>query len=100
VLPSLNEGISNTILEAMACARAVVASRVGGNAELVQDGWTGTLYPAGDLDALAAVLADYLRQPELAAIQGSRAREVVQTRFALNAMVRRYAELYTHVLTS
>ena len=48
VLPSRGEGISNTILEAMACALPVIATRVGGNAELIEDGVTGQLVAAAD----------------------------------------------------
>ena len=65
VLPSLNEGISNTILEAMASGVPVLASRVGGNVELVDDGITGSLFQAGDVPALAAQLERYLTDAAL-----------------------------------
>jgi glycosyltransferase involved in cell wall biosynthesis len=98
VLPSLNEGISNTILEAMASARPVVAARVGGNAELVAHGATGLLYEPGDRDGLAQALARYAAEPELRARHGRAARERVLERFSLEAMVGRYADFYDELL--
>ena len=60
VLPSLGEGISNTVLEAMASGLPVVATAVGGNVELVEEGFNGSLVPVGDhlalSDAMAALL--------------------------------------------
>lgn len=94
VLPSLNEGISNTILEAMACGLPVLATQVGGNPELVLDGDTGTLIPAADTAALAAALAAYLQSPTLAKTQGQAGRQRVQQHFALQRMVHQYATLY------
>src|SRR6185503_4469668 len=60
-LPSLGEGISNTILEAMASRLPVVASRVGGNDELIESGMTGLLVPPSDPVALADALLSYYR---------------------------------------
>ena len=71
VLPSLGEGISNTVLEAMAAALPVVATRVGGNPELVADGESGELVPVGDVHALATALMALLDDPERAVRQGS-----------------------------
>ncbi len=56
VLPSLAEGISNTLLEAMSCGLPAIATAVGGNPELVEDGKTGTLIPAGNSNALSKTL--------------------------------------------
>ncbi len=98
VLPSLAEGISNTILEAMACGLPVVATRVGGNPELVIEGKTGMLVPAADPVALADALANYLRNPGLAKQHGAAGRERVVREFSLNAMVQRYVSVYDEVL--
>lgn len=94
VLPSLAEGISNTILEAMACALPVVATRVGGNPELVDDGATGRLVPQGDSDALAAAMVHYFDDAAMARRHGSAARSAVMRRFSLDRMVEDYHALY------
>lgn len=98
VLPSLAEGISNTILEAMACGLPVVATRVGGNPELVIEGETGMLVPAADPAALAGALGNYLRDPSLARRHGRASRERVEREFSLHAMVQRYLAVYDDVL--
>ncbi len=94
VLPSRGEGISNTILEAMACALPVVATRVGGNAELVEDGVSGQLVPAADPHTLAQAILDYFAQPELGRQHGHAARHRVEQNFSLDRMVDRYHQLY------
>jgi sugar transferase (PEP-CTERM/EpsH1 system associated) len=94
VLPSLAEGISNTILEAMASALPVIATRVGGNPELVDDGATGTLVPVGDREALSAALGMYLDGPALRARQGRAGRQRVVESFGLDRMAEGYRHLY------
>jgi glycosyltransferase involved in cell wall biosynthesis len=75
VLPSLSEGLPVVLLEAMACGRAIVATRVGGIPEVLEDGRTGVLVAAGDPDALADALADLLDRPEFATALGRTAAE-------------------------
>ncbi|MGB5104086.1 MAG: TIGR03088 family PEP-CTERM/XrtA system glycosyltransferase, partial [Steroidobacteraceae bacterium] len=87
VLPSINEGISNTILEAMATGLPVVAGRVGGNPELVEDGVTGRLYDPVVPDALEHALLPYLADPSLRRAHGTAARARVVQNFSLDAMV-------------
>jgi sugar transferase (PEP-CTERM/EpsH1 system associated) len=97
-LPSLAEGISNTILEAMASALPVLATRVGANAELVQDGSTGLVVPAGDAAALAAGIVRLAASPERAVAMGREGRASVERRFSLQAMVLAYQGVYEQVL--
>jgi sugar transferase (PEP-CTERM/EpsH1 system associated) len=98
VLPSIAEGISNTILEAMASALPVVATDVGGNVELLADGVTGRLVPSRDADTMAQALLDDFRTPELARERGRRARLDVERRFTLDGMVAAYGDLYERLL--
>ena len=98
VLPSIAEGISNTILEAMACGLPVVASRVGGNPELVKDGETGFLFCAGDVQALAGRLNQYLQHSDLRGEHGKAARARIEREFSLAAMVDKYDRLYRSIL--
>lgn len=100
VLPSLAEGISNTILEAMACGLPVVATRVGGNAELVDDGRTGTLVASDDASAMAEALAGYAMEPDRATVQGAASRRRAVDRFSIDAMVASYAALYDGLLAA
>lgn len=97
-LPSRAEGISNTILEAMASGLPVVATRVGGNAELVSEGRTGHLVPPGDPAALATALADLLTEPRRSMTMGQQARDVAERQFSLQAMVARYQAVYDQQL--
>lgn len=99
VLPSRNEGISNTILEAMATGLPVVATRVGGNPELVEDGLTGALVPPGDVNALAAALGRYRDGPEGARTHGEAGRARVLERFAVDRMVGSYEAVWARVAT-
>jgi len=98
VLPSLAEGISNTLLEAMASGLPVIATRVGGNAELMEEGMTGRLVPRADPEALATEILRYFDDPQLARRHGGAGRSLVEKRFSLDLMVRRYDELYASVL--
>jgi sugar transferase (PEP-CTERM/EpsH1 system associated) len=98
VLPSLGEGISNTILEAMASGLPVIATNVGGNPELVIEGETGSLVPPADIDALARCMADYVADDEMRARRGRAGRERVVAYFSIDGMVEGYRELYRGTL--
>jgi len=93
-LPSIAEGTPVTILEAMACGLPVVASRVGGIPEVVQEGVTGLMPPPSDAEALARALAVYVDDPQLAARHGAAGRERVEKSNSIAAMVAGYAGLY------
>lgn len=98
VLPSQNEGISNTILEAMASGRPVVAGRVGGNAELIEPGVGGSLYDPHDPAALGAAIGRYLDDGALRVAHGAAARERCLRAFAMDSMVQAYTGLYDGLL--
>lgn len=98
VLPSLGEGISNTLLEAMATGLPVVATRVGGNPELVVENVTGQLVPSADIEAMAQALLIYVRDPVLRANHGTAARTLVNQKYSLTAMVNGYLSVYDIVL--
>jgi sugar transferase (PEP-CTERM/EpsH1 system associated) len=98
VLPSLNEGISNTLLEAMACGVPVVANRVGGNPELIDDRVTGLLVDAGDNQRMAEAIATLVLDDKLRATMAAAARQRAVAEFSLETMVQRYDDLYREVL--
>ncbi|MDR2838997.1 MAG: TIGR03088 family PEP-CTERM/XrtA system glycosyltransferase [Azonexus sp.] len=98
VLPSLAEGISNTILEAMACGLPVIATAVGGNADLVAAGVTGEIIPAADPEALAQAIVRLASDPEAARVMGAAGRQRVEEKFSLTAMVAAYQDTYDQLL--
>jgi sugar transferase (PEP-CTERM/EpsH1 system associated) len=98
-LTSKNEGISNTVLEAMACGVPVVVSRVGGNPEIVVDGRTGYLYEAGNLDELVGLIDQLVSDREHRLEKGSGARQHVLENFSIETMVRRYEQTYLEAFT-
>ena len=94
VLPSLSEGISNTILEAMASRLPVLATARGGNVELVEEGQNGRLFEPGDVPALTRLLAEYLDDPARRRAHADTARRRALERFSLDAMVASYQAVY------
>ena len=98
VLSSVWEGMSNSLLEAMAAGRPVVATRVGGNPEVVVDGETGLLVPPRDARALADATVRLLRDRELARRFGDAGRRRVESQFTLERMVHRMEDLYDDLL--
>ena len=100
VLPSKAEGLPNAVLEYLAVGLPTVASRVGGNAEIVQDGKTGMLVPPEDSAALAEALLRLLRDPELAASLAKNGREYVASEFSFQRMIQNTDQLYTELLQS
>jgi glycosyltransferase involved in cell wall biosynthesis len=97
VLHSLSEALSNSLMEAMACGCAMVASRVGGNPELVAHERTGLLFPAGQPQALATALALLMRNDALRCNLAAGAGTFIRS-FTLEASVRRMEAIYTAML--
>jgi glycosyltransferase involved in cell wall biosynthesis len=100
VLPSHSEGVSLTVLEAMARGLPVVTTRVGGSPEVVNDPATGLLVPAGDADALASALVRVWSDPQTGERMGRAGRERVEQAFDVRTMTRRYEALYHELLAS
>jgi L-malate glycosyltransferase len=98
VHPSLTEGLSNVILEAMAAGIPVVATRVGGNPELVQDGRTGFLVPPENAEAIADAICRLLDQPPMAQAFGEAARQRVIDEFSIERMLSKTENLYFRLL--
>jgi glycosyltransferase involved in cell wall biosynthesis len=94
VLPSQSEGLSLTLLEAMACGLPIVTTRVGGSPEVVRDDVNGLLVPPAQPAPMAAALQRLWRQPALLQQYGALGRERVERDFDVRAMVARYESLY------
>jgi glycosyltransferase involved in cell wall biosynthesis len=94
LMPSLHEGLPYTLLEAMALGIPVIASRVGGLAEVIEDGRTGLLLPPEDAPALAAAIRQLQRDAGLRARLGAAALEIQRSRYSLNAMTESYLRVY------
>jgi glycosyltransferase involved in cell wall biosynthesis len=97
-LCSSAEGLSNALMEAMAARLPVIATRVGGNPELVHEGENGRLVPYGDPRALADALTRLLRAPETARAMGQKGRERVERELTLERMADGYGALYRRLL--
>jgi sugar transferase (PEP-CTERM/EpsH1 system associated) len=95
VLPSQSEGISLTLLEAMARGLPVVTTRVGGNPEVVEAGVTGLLVPATDPAALAEAIQGLLADPDRGRVMGLAGRQRVENSFDIHKMMRQYEAIYT-----
>ena len=97
-LPSKGEGLANALMEAMAAGLPAVATDVGGNAELVENGVTGYVVPSGDAHALAARLCDLLSDRQAARRMGAAARRKANRELSLSAMSEGYRNLYCRIL--
>ena len=100
VLPSRAEGISNTLLEAMACGLPTIATDVGGNGELITEGETGWLVPPENPHAMAAAMERISNDSSLRQAMSAAARKRVETNFSLDVMVRNYLQVYDSALVS
>jgi L-malate glycosyltransferase len=100
VLPSLSEGLSNSLLEAMVAGVPVIATRVGGTPEAVEDGHNGLLIPPADLDALIRAMKFLLDNPQTRRRMGEEGRRRVLSRFSVEKMVHQTESLYSRLLSS
>jgi glycosyltransferase involved in cell wall biosynthesis len=98
VLCSQSEGMSNALLEYMAAGRAIVATAVGGNVQLIEDGIHGLLIPPGDADQLATAIRRLLDDPSLAARLGTAARRRIEQHHSRAAMVQRFEKFYENLM--
>ncbi len=94
VLPSVSEGICNSLLEAMGAALPVAVTATGGNPEVVANGKSGLLFPVGDWRQLASLLLLLQAEAGLCAELGKAAMRRVRENFSIDSMVRRYEEMY------
>jgi glycosyltransferase involved in cell wall biosynthesis len=94
VLPSLGEGISNTILEAMASGLPIVATRVGGTPELIEEGISGLMFTPGDADTLTRILAGYADDPARREREGIAARARIENEFSWHKAAAAYQAIY------
>ncbi|MDF0643650.1 MAG: glycosyltransferase family 4 protein [Nitrospira sp.] len=100
VLPSLSEGIPMALLEAMSASRAIVASRVGGVPEVIEDGVHGFLVEPKDVDALATKCVQLVRSPELVRTMGEAARKQVEREFSAEDMAHQVSLLYRELVAA
>ena len=94
VLPSLSEGLGRVLIEAMACGRPVIGTRVGGILNLIQDGVNGYLVPPGEVAPLADRIAYLLAHPAEAAEMGARGRVFVAETFSTKRYVAGYRQVF------
>ena len=100
VLSSLSEGISNAVLEAMACGLPVVTTDCGGMREVIADGVEGFVVPLREPQAMASRLASLATSSELRRQMGEAARSTVVNRFSLSSQVKHFCDLYQAALSS
>jgi glycosyltransferase involved in cell wall biosynthesis len=98
VMPSLNEALSNVLLESMAAGAPLVATRVGGTPEAIEDGVSGLLVPPGDPRAMASAICRLLEDPVRAGKLGQAARRLINERYSMERMVTRTEQLYYALL--
>jgi len=98
LIPSMNEGFSNSVIEKMAVGLPTVVTRIGGNAEAVDDGKTGFVIPPRDLASLLTAIGKLHDDPELRSRMGAAARRRTEDLFSLSQMMRQHESLYRSLL--
>lgn len=99
-IPSLQDNLPNTALEALACGTPVVGFDVGGIPDLVRPGETGLLVPRGDVAALARAIAGLLGSPDRLRQMAARCRQIAEREYSLECQASRYAALYEKLLSA
>ena len=99
VLPSLSEGMSNVLLEAMACGLPIVATAVGGNSDLIRDRYNGLLIPPRNPTGLQNALLELLKNDRLAQTLGNAARRTVEEHYSMERIADDYVSLYNRLGT-
>jgi len=100
VQPSLSEGMSNVILEAMASGLPVIATRTGAAADIIQDSVNGILVDAGSAEQIQDAVKKIVSDTIFAQLLGSNARKTVEETYAIDRVARKYLELYSELITS
>jgi glycosyltransferase involved in cell wall biosynthesis len=98
VIPSLQDNLANTVLEALACGTPVIGFDVGGMSEMVRAGQSGTLVPAGNVMALRACIATLLANPKQLAEWSAHCRRIAVEEYGMELQARRYADLYKNLI--
>lgn len=98
VFPSFSEGMPNSLLEAMACGLPVIASRIGGVVDVVEDGKSGILFEPGDVSGLASAMVRLLRDEELRQRLGTEARKRIVDNFSIDRVADEYIKLYKKLI--
>jgi len=99
VFPSVKEGLGIALLEALASGRACVASRIGGIADIIKDGYNGILVDVGDSASIADAVVRLLDDELLRKNMGERGRSIVMERFTLDLMAENIIQLYKEVIS-
>lgn len=100
VIPSLEDNLPNTVIEAMACGTPVLGYAAGGVAEMIVDGQTGCVVPVGDDHALGAAIVEFVRRPETLRAMGENARERVLAEYTAARQAETMNQLYQGLLKS
>jgi len=100
VLPSLSEGLGRVLIEAMACGKPVVASRIGGIPEIIKENYNGFLFQPGNVGELASKIYKVLENPKLSKKLGKNGRDFAQNFFSVEKYINGYKTLIDHLDSS